>query len=74
MRFSQARPVAALDAVHWGAMFKRLWEYFLLTMGVTPKGAERPREDKWAAARRIKEQEEHERRAREEQADREKAG
>lgn len=55
-------------------MFRRLWEYLLLTMGVTPKGAERPREDKWAAARRLKEQEEREQRAREEEEDRERAG
>ena len=55
-------------------MLKRLWGFILLTMGVTPKGAERAGEDKWAAARRAKEQEEHEQRVREEREDREKAG
>jgi hypothetical protein len=55
-------------------MFKRMWEYFLLTMGVTPKGAERSTEDKWAAARRAKERDEREQRAREEREDREKVG
>lgn len=56
-------------------MLKRLWEYFLLTMGVTPKGAERAApEDKWASGRRLKEQEEREQRAREEREDREPTG
>lgn len=39
-------------------MFRKLWDYFLLTMGITPKGAEPPvRKDKWADAKRMKEAE-----------------
>ncbi len=56
-------------------MLKKLWEYFLLTMGVTPKGVEpAPREDRWAAARRIKERQERERIEREERERAERSG
>ena len=48
-------------------MIKRLWDVFLLTMGITPKGQEpASRPDKWAEARRIKDAEERARIEREE--------
>lgn len=52
-------------------MLKRMWEYFLLTMGVTPRGAEGGRADKWAEARRLKERQDRQRRERENAEDRE---
>ena len=51
-------------------MLKRLWDFFLLTMGVTPKGAEPgPQEDRWAEARRRKDEEERAHEAREDEVE-----